>query len=68
MPTFIPQIISQHYSCVYFRFLKCMRDLIPLHPKGEEVHSPRAWGNSFAAGVHSGGILRRLDWRWGCGS
>ena len=23
---------------------------------------------SHTAGVHSGGILRRLDWRWGCGS
>ena len=25
-----------------------------------------AWSNGAAEGVHSGGILRRLEWRWGC--
>ena len=45
--------------------LMSLRDLVPLRGRGE-VHSPRAQGNVFSAGVHRGGILHRLDWRWGC--
>ena len=41
--------------------LMSLQELVPLCGRGEEVHSPRAWGNGFAASVHSGGILRRLD-------